>query len=111
MVNLSTTAPIIWRRNLETFAACKSGALKRGARSVLNYIQASLCLSLLEPSLSPFYPRDPPEPTVPSTIGEEKQLNPFMRVTEAPVQAHAGCGDPVGAMAAIRAEKDNFKAK
>jgi len=52
---------------------------------------------------------DPPQPTVPSTIGEEKQINPFMRVNEAPVQAHAGKTDAVETMAAIRGEKDNFK--
>lgn len=48
-------------------------------------------------------------PSVPSTIGEEKQINPFMRVTEAPVQKHAGTSEPVATMAAIRLEKDNFK--
>ncbi|XP_068243146.1 hydroxyacylglutathione hydrolase, mitochondrial isoform X2 [Palaemon carinicauda] len=48
-------------------------------------------------------------PSVPSTIGEEKRINPFMRVTEAPVQQHAGTTEPVATMAAIRAEKDNWK--
>ncbi|KAF4519219.1 hypothetical protein B566_EDAN015325 [Ephemera danica] len=50
-------------------------------------------------------------PTVPSTIGEEKKINPFMRVTEASVQQHAGQSDPVGTMGFIRQEKDTFKAK
>ncbi|XP_059471987.1 hydroxyacylglutathione hydrolase, mitochondrial isoform X2 [Neocloeon triangulifer] len=51
------------------------------------------------------------EPTVPSTIGEEKKINPFMRVTEDSVQQHAGQADPISTMGAIRQEKDNFKAK
>ena len=79
--------------------------------------------------------KDPPEPTVPSTIGmaktlsvfrklpttvmlfwafvsgEEKQINPFMRVTEEPVQKHAGKTDPIETMTALRTEKDTFKAK
>ncbi|XP_059096873.1 hydroxyacylglutathione hydrolase, mitochondrial-like [Tigriopus californicus] len=53
---------------------------------------------------------NPPEPTVPSTIGEEKQINPFMRVNEPTVQTHAGKDTPIETMAALRAEKDNFKA-
>ena len=48
-------------------------------------------------------------PTVPSTIAEEKLYNPFMRVTETPVQKHAGKNDPIETMRAIRAEKDNYK--
>ena len=73
---------------------------------------------------------DPPLPTVPSTIAEEKLLNPFMRVLYQPasqfsadrlivwsqvgedsVQKHAGQSDPVETMRALRAEKDNFKKK
>lgn len=47
---------------------------------------------------------------IPSTIGEEKLINPFMRVTQATVQQHAGkIGDEVATMAAIRKEKDSFK--
>nr|CAH7756867.1 unnamed protein product [Callosobruchus chinensis] len=49
-------------------------------------------------------------PTVPSTIGEEKKYNPFMRVMMGEVQSHAGCSDPVATMQSIRREKDNFKA-
>ncbi|KAI5652048.1 hydroxyacylglutathione hydrolase-like protein [Phthorimaea operculella] len=49
-------------------------------------------------------------PTVPSTIGEEKKYNPFMRVTELPVMQHAGVCDPIQTMHKIRLEKDNFKA-
>lgn len=47
---------------------------------------------------------------VPSTIGEEKQFNPFMRVMMGAVQSHASCSDPVSTMQYIRREKDNFKA-
>ncbi|XP_054282583.1 hydroxyacylglutathione hydrolase, mitochondrial isoform X2 [Macrosteles quadrilineatus] len=48
--------------------------------------------------------------TVPSTIGEEKETNPFMRVDTAPLQSRAQTTDPVVTMAYIRKEKDNFKA-
>ena len=49
------------------------------------------------------------QPTVPSTIAEEFTFNPFMRVREASVQAHAGkVGDAIGTMAAVRAKKDMF---
>ncbi len=73
--------------------------------------------------------KNPPEPTVPSTIGddrmiklwpqskkmliflgEEKQLNPFMRVSEASVRAFVGNpSDDVETMCKVRAAKDNFK--
>ena len=43
------------------------------------------------------------------TTGEEKKINPFMRVTTAPVQKHAGTTEAVATMAAIRTEKDNWK--
>lgn len=52
-----------------------------------------------------------PEPTVPSTIEEEKRINPFMRVEEASVQAHTKTTGGVETMRALRAEKDNFKSK
>lgn len=49
-------------------------------------------------------------PTVPSTIGEEKLLNPFMRVNVAAVQKFAGAeGNAVETMRSIRKVKDNFK--
>jgi len=51
------------------------------------------------------------EPTVPSTIAEEKMYNPFMRVREASVQHHACETDPIATMGVIRKEKDGFKAK
>jgi len=47
--------------------------------------------------------------TVPSTIGEEKETNPFMRVDSKVLQARAGSSDAVQTMAYIRREKDNFK--
>lgn len=49
------------------------------------------------------------KPTVPSTIGEEKLTNPFMRVHEESVMGHAHQTDPIQTMAFIRREKDNFK--
>ncbi|XP_076285976.1 hydroxyacylglutathione hydrolase, mitochondrial-like isoform X3 [Lasioglossum baleicum] len=50
------------------------------------------------------------QPTVPSTISEEKQTNPFMRVHEKSVMDHAEKNDPIETMAFLRLEKDNFKA-
>ncbi|XP_067006492.2 hydroxyacylglutathione hydrolase, mitochondrial isoform X2 [Anabrus simplex] len=50
------------------------------------------------------------QPTVPSTIGEEKLYNPFMRVTEKSVQEHAKISDPIKTMGFIRREKDDFRA-
>ncbi|XP_020798803.1 hydroxyacylglutathione hydrolase, mitochondrial isoform X1 [Drosophila serrata] len=51
------------------------------------------------------------DPTVPSTIGEEKSWNPFMRVHESTVQKHAGgATDPIVTMGKLRKEKDTFKA-
>ncbi|XP_076312153.1 hydroxyacylglutathione hydrolase tenzing norgay [Tachypleus tridentatus] len=52
--------------------------------------------------------RNAQEPTIPSTIGEEKTFNPFMRVEVPAVQKHSGASDPVKTMAVIRKEKDNF---
>jgi hypothetical protein len=43
-------------------------------------------------------------------LGEEKQLNPFMRVSEASVRAFVGNpSDDVETMCKVRAAKDNFK--
>ncbi|KAH8300480.1 hypothetical protein KR018_008491 [Drosophila ironensis] len=55
------------------------------------------------------------DPTVPSTIGEEKAWNPFMRVHVAAVQQHAAGNatdpiDPISVMGKLRREKDTFKA-
>ncbi|XP_024084292.1 hydroxyacylglutathione hydrolase, mitochondrial-like isoform X2 [Cimex lectularius] len=49
-------------------------------------------------------------PTVPSTIGEEKQYNPFMRVTQKSLLDKYGSSDPVSVMGIIRVAKDKFKA-
>lgn len=48
--------------------------------------------------------------TVPSTIREERQTNPFMRVEEKSVMDHAKQTDPIQTMAYLRREKDRFKA-
>ncbi|XP_011553615.3 hydroxyacylglutathione hydrolase, mitochondrial isoform X2 [Plutella xylostella] len=48
-------------------------------------------------------------PTVPSSIGEEKSYNPFMRVNSPSVQQFAGKNNPVETMKAIRDAKDHFK--
>lgn len=53
--------------------------------------------------------REKNEPTVPSTIRDEKSYNPFMRVNESSVQNHASSSDPIGTMAFLRREKDSFK--
>lgn len=54
--------------------------------------------------------REANEPTVPSTIAEEKQINPFMRVcTEAVQQFAKTSGDAIETMSVIRKIKDSFK--
>ncbi|MCA9542197.1 MAG: hydroxyacylglutathione hydrolase [Myxococcales bacterium] len=47
-------------------------------------------------------------PTVPSTVGDEKQTNPFLRVRTSAVAAAVGETDPIAVMAALRARKDDF---
>lgn len=50
------------------------------------------------------------EPTVPSTIADEKLINPFMRVHSESVQKFANSlGDPIATMTFIRQVKDSFK--
>lgn len=50
------------------------------------------------------------EPTVPSTIADEKLINPFMRVHTESVQKFANSlGDPIATMTFIRQVKDSFK--
>lgn len=49
-------------------------------------------------------------PTVPSTIGEEKETNPFMRVAENSVQSYARAQNAIQTMAYVRKQKDSFKA-
>lgn len=54
--------------------------------------------------------REQSQPTVPSTIAEEKLINPFMRVNVADVQKFAGAeGNAIETMRSIRKIKDNFK--
>lgn len=53
--------------------------------------------------------RDQNLPTVPSTIGDEKKFNPFMRVGEPTIQKHVQSEDVRNVMGALRTEKDNFK--
>lgn len=54
--------------------------------------------------------REEKVPTVPSTIGEEKLINPFMRVNVASVQKFANAeGNAVETMRSIRKVKDDFK--
>ena len=53
--------------------------------------------------------RDAGEPTIPTTIGQEKTFNPFMRVKESEVQKFAGCSDPIEVMGVLRAAKDKFR--
>ncbi|CAM2099894.1 unnamed protein product [Caretta caretta] len=48
-------------------------------------------------------------PTVPSTLQEEFDYNPFLRVSEESVQKFTGKTDPVDVLRALRTEKDNFK--
>lgn len=51
------------------------------------------------------------QPTIPSTIGDELQHNPFMRVREPSVRAHVGAqptDDDVLVMRKLRNAKDNF---
>ncbi|XP_008551511.1 hydroxyacylglutathione hydrolase, mitochondrial [Microplitis demolitor] len=48
------------------------------------------------------------KPTVPSTIGDEKKFNPFMRVHESSVKDFTGTNDHISTMAKLRQEKDNF---
>ncbi|KAB5512381.1 hypothetical protein DKX38_029409 [Salix brachista] len=48
-------------------------------------------------------------PTIPSTIDEEMEMNPFMRADLPDVQAKAGCHSPVEALRKIRLMKDNWR--
>jgi hydroxyacylglutathione hydrolase len=58
--------------------------------------------------------RDRDQPTLPSTIGQEKATNPFMRVGEPSVARNASSraakklSDPVSVLAEIRDWKNNF---
>jgi hydroxyacylglutathione hydrolase len=47
--------------------------------------------------------------TVPSTLGEERAYNPFLRVSEPSVQQAVGASDAVDAMAKLRERKNQFR--
>lgn len=49
------------------------------------------------------------EPTVPSTIGEEKKINPFMRLNKSQVQKYTGETDEVEVMTVLRHRKNEFQ--
>lgn len=55
--------------------------------------------------------REAGKPTVPSTLGEERATNPFLRADEAAVAAAVGLSvdDPIAVFAEVRKRKDNFK--
>jgi hydroxyacylglutathione hydrolase len=59
--------------------------------------------------------REEGRPTLPSTIGQEKATNPFVRCTAPDIVAnasqHAGrpLGDPVSVLAVLREWKNNFR--
>ncbi|KNC78610.1 hydroxyacylglutathione hydrolase [Sphaeroforma arctica JP610] len=53
--------------------------------------------------------RDQGLPTVPSTIKDEKETNPFVRCTQPSVQKWAGTTDPVEALATVRKRKSAWR--
>lgn len=53
--------------------------------------------------------RDQNQPTIPSTIGEEKKFNPFMRVNEQTVRDATKQIDPIAVMKTLRDLKNNFR--
>merc|ERR1712156_728429 len=53
----------------------------------------------------------PAQPTIPTTIGDEKQINPFMRVNQPEVRKLSHKDNDVDTMTFIRSLKDNFKPK
>jgi len=48
-------------------------------------------------------------PTIPSTIAEELEYNPFMRVRDSKLQASVSTQDPIQTMAQLRSLKNSFK--
>lgn len=73
----------------------------RFARSVDDHEALALRAPLLEARIAAG------EPTVPTTIGEEKATNPFLRAPALAIAAEAG--DPAEAFRIVRAAKDGFK--
>lgn len=49
------------------------------------------------------------EPTVPSTIGEEKRINPFMRLKRSQVKKYTGETDELEVMTVLRHRKNSFQ--
>ncbi|CAG8489681.1 7809_t:CDS:1 [Acaulospora colombiana] len=47
--------------------------------------------------------------TIPSTIGDERNFNPFMRVGEDSLKKATGKEDPIEVMGTLREMKNNFK--
>lgn len=47
--------------------------------------------------------------TVPSTIGQEKLINPYLRVNEQGLQAMVGKSDPVEALHTLREMQNNTR--
>ena len=52
--------------------------------------------------------REQNKPTVPSTVGREKAMNPFMRTREPAVKQYAKVEDAVAVMGMLRSSKNNF---
>lgn len=50
------------------------------------------------------------EPTVPSTIGEEKRINPFMRLKHSHVKEYTGETDEIEVLTVLRHRKNEFRA-
>ncbi|KAK6016050.1 putative hydroxyacylglutathione hydrolase [Ostertagia ostertagi] len=53
--------------------------------------------------------RERNEPTVPSTIAEEKEINPFMRTSSPEIQKKVGATDLIDVMARVRQAKNSFR--
>lgn len=53
--------------------------------------------------------RERAEPTVPSTIAEELQTNPFLRCSEPSLSKHFSAPTPQGVLSLVRKAKDNFR--
>jgi hydroxyacylglutathione hydrolase len=53
--------------------------------------------------------RERGEPTVPSTIGEELETNPFLRCSEPSIAARFPGADEIERFAAVRKAKDGFR--
>jgi hydroxyacylglutathione hydrolase len=47
--------------------------------------------------------------TVPSTIGEELEYNPFLRVEEEEIKVSTGKNSPIEVLGELREMKNNFK--